>query len=103
MLSVVCYCVGDEFCNGAKIRQGIGGPPKPRKVRIDVIYEMIMKKNPVSPSAYWAALLDKLENELAMGWSTVSMPLDEKERMLKEIVTLVHQTVEEAENARQRA
>lgn len=65
-----------------------------------MIYEMIMRKNPVSPPEYWATLLEKLENELDMGWSTVSMPLDEKQMMLKEIVTLVHKTVEEAENAR---
>jgi hypothetical protein len=71
--------------------------------RIEMIYEMIMKKNPVSPTDYWATLLVKLEEELNLGWATVSKPLDEKEAMLKEIVTLVHKTVEEAENARLRA
>lgn len=68
--------------------------------RIGVIYEMIMKKNPVSPPEYWSTLLAKLEDELNMGWATVSKPLDERQAILKEIVTLVHKTVQEAENAR---
>jgi hypothetical protein len=96
--------VGHEFCNGAKIRYKVGGLPNTRKVRIDVIYEMIMKKNPVSPPEYWATLLSKLEDELNMGWSIVSATpekLDERQKVLKEIVQLVHKTVVEAEHARQ--
>jgi len=89
-----------EFCNGTEVEYKVGGPEKPQKERIGVIYEMIMRKNPVSPSLYWADLLVKLEDELNMGWAIVSRPLDEKEATLKEIVTLVHKTVEEAENAR---
>lgn len=65
-----------------------------------MIYEMIMRKNPASVPEYWATLLAKLEDELNMGWSTVSKPLDEQQAALKQIVTLVHKAVEEAENAR---
>lgn len=68
-----------------------------------MIYEMIMKKNPVSVPEYWATLLVKLEDELNMGWSIVSPTpekLDERQKVLKQIVDLVHKTVVEAENAR---
>lgn len=68
-----------------------------------MIYEMILKKNPVAAPDYWAELLFKLEEELNLGWATVSKPLDEKQAMLKEIVTLVYKTVEEAEDARREA
>lgn len=68
-----------------------------------MIYEMILKKNPVAVPDYWAELLFKLEEELNLGWATVSKPLDEKQAMLKEIVTLVYKTVEEAEDARREA
>lgn len=71
--------------------------------RIGVIYEMILRKNPVSVPEYWSTLLAKLEDELNIGWATVSKPLDEKQAMLKKIVTTVHQAVEEAEDARTKA
>lgn len=78
-----------------------GGPPKHEMERIDVIYEMILKKNPASPTEYWSALLDKLENEANMGWSIVSPePDNERSKVVKQIVLAVHQALEENENAR---
>lgn len=63
---------------------------------------MSFEKNSGLTPGYWEGLLNQLENELNVGWASVSYPLDEKQRMLKQIVTLVHKTVEEAENARAR-
>lgn len=62
--------------------------------------QMISEKNPACLPQYWDDLLYQLEQELALGWNIVSQPMDEREKMLKEIVTLVHNTVVEAENAR---
>lgn len=47
-------------------------------------------------------LLEQLENELAIGWTNVSHPIDGKQKILKQLVELVHETVEDEEKKKDR-
>lgn len=61
---------------------------------------MIMKKNPACPPDYWAQLLAELEDELNIGWGSVSVPMDERQVLLKKIVTMVHDSLKEANDVK---
>jgi len=68
--------------------------------RIDVVYEMSIQKNSVAFPKYFAALLAQLEFEQNVGWGGVSLPLTRKQAILKQVCTLIHDSVEESENER---
>ena len=42
-------------------------------------------------------LLEQLETELTVGWSNVSSPIDRKQFILKQMVELIHDAVEDEE------
>ena len=42
-------------------------------------------------------LLEQLETELTVGWSNVSSPMDRKQLILKQLVEIVHETMEDEE------
>jgi len=65
-----------------------------------VVYEMSIQKNSVGLPRYFAALLAQLEFEQNVGWGGVSLPLTRKQAILKQVCTLIHDSVEESENER---
>lgn len=65
-----------------------------------MVYEMSIQKNSVAFPKYFAALLAQLEFEQNVGWGGVSLPLTRKQAILKQVCTLIHDSVEESENER---
>lgn len=60
---------------------------------------IILKNFRLGPVEQKAELLQRLEAEAALGWTTVSDVMDEKEQILCDLVTLIYETVRGAQNA----
>lgn len=60
---------------------------------------MILKNFSIGPVQQKAELLERLEAEAALGWTTVSDPLSEKDEALAQLVTLVYNTIRESRDA----
>lgn len=65
-----------------------------------MVYEMSIQKNPASLPKYWESLLAQLEFEQNVGWGGVSLPVTHKQAILKQVCTLIHDSLEESENER---
>lgn len=66
--------------------------------RIGDLYMLRLKNFSGGPLEQRAELLEILEAEQALGWTTVSEPFTEQDEILSELVNVIYEMIREAEN-----